>query len=357
MGRVAHELDELLGGVDAGLVAVIEDTEAPDAAAQLRLAVLRGEAHEHDVVAGDGLLSAGASAVGVQLLGDVPAEGHLQDALIESGDLLAAVQRGVKGDALHALQLLQSLDVVGVVPQVLGVLGVGEGTAVEVVDEGAGALVAALASAEDSAHGAVELAGQSLNGLDEVLGGPGVVLQIHILESAGLLKGVLVDGHAVSGHNQRILIHSAVGVGAGLHDTLVDAVDLGQVGLVKHVLQVHHVAVGAPVGDQALGTLHNQVGGALGGDGGVHAVVAGGVVQILHLDGHAGLGGEGVGQLLDLVLILPVADGVGPQGDLRRAGGGGVTGSGLAAAGGLAASGLTARGRIAGGGSAASTGS
>ena len=42
---VADELDKGLGSVDAGLVAVVEDTEAPDTAAQLGLAVIGGESH------------------------------------------------------------------------------------------------------------------------------------------------------------------------------------------------------------------------------------------------------------------------------------------------------------------------
>ena len=146
-------------------------------------------------------------------------------------------------------------------------------------------------------------------------------IQIQVLISARLLEGVEVDGHAVGGHDQRILINRAVGVGAGLHDALVHGVDLGHVGVVKHVAQIHHVAVGAPVGDQALGTFHDQVGRAAGGQGGVDLVVAVGVGQVIHLDGDAGLGGEGVGQGLDGGLIAPLADGIGPQGDLAGPGG------------------------------------
>ena len=75
--------------------------------------------------------------------------------------------------------------------------------------------------------GGVVVAVQGLNGLDEVVGGPGVGVQVQVLVSAGLLEGVQVDGHAVGGHDQGVLVDGAVGVGAGVHHALVDGVDLG----------------------------------------------------------------------------------------------------------------------------------
>ena len=86
------------------LVAVIKDAEAPDAAAQLRVAAFGGESHGEDLVAADGL--ACGSGVSVQLLCNVPAESHLQGAVAEQGDLLAAVDGGIEVDALCIVQSL-----------------------------------------------------------------------------------------------------------------------------------------------------------------------------------------------------------------------------------------------------------
>ena len=93
---------------------------------------------------------AGVVVVGVGLLDQVPAEGHVQDALTEELDLFTAVDGRVKVDAVQAPEQLEGLDVLGRVRGVHGVLGIGEGAAVEVVDQDAGALVAALAAAVDS---------------------------------------------------------------------------------------------------------------------------------------------------------------------------------------------------------------
>lgn len=83
---VGKVLDKGLRSVDLGGVAVIEHAEAPDAALQLALAGLGGEAHENDLLAVVGEL--GIVVVGVELLSDVPAERHLEDALTESGESL-----------------------------------------------------------------------------------------------------------------------------------------------------------------------------------------------------------------------------------------------------------------------------
>ena len=218
-------------------------------------------------------------------------------------------------------------------------VGSGEGAAVEVVDESTGALVAALADAVDSADGVAVLVIERLNGLEELLGGPGVGVLVDVLVGAGLDKGGVVDRHAVGGHDDGVLVGLAV-FGEARGES--GGVDLGLVGIIEHVADVDHVAVGAPVGDETLGAFHDQVGSLLGGDGGVDLVVAVGVGQELDLDLDAGLGGEGVGQSLDDFFVAPVADGVGPKGDLGRLGGSGFGGSGL---GGSSLGGLLGGGR------------
>ena len=65
---------------------------------------------------------AGVVVVAVQLLGNVPAECHLQGAVAEEGDLFAAVDGSVKVDAVGVVQSLDGLDVLS---GVCGVLGVG----------------------------------------------------------------------------------------------------------------------------------------------------------------------------------------------------------------------------------------
>ena len=180
-----------------------------------------------------------------------------------------------------------------------------------------------------------------LNSLQEVLGGPGVGGLVDVLPGAGGLEQVAVDAHAVSGHAQGQLVDSAVSGGAGADDGLIGAVD-DQIG------QVNQVALGAPVGDQTLGTLEDDVGGSAGLDSGVDSVVTVGVVQVL--DSHVDVGVDSVevsDQAVDGSLVAPLTDGVGSEGDadglssrsgllgLALAGGGIVAGAGgrLAAAG------------------------
>ena len=165
---VSEVLDEGLGSLDLGGIAVVEDTEAPDTALQLGLAGLSGECHADDLVAGNSLAGAGACSVGIQLLLDVPAVSNLQNALVEQLDLVAANDSSVEVNTLGVAEGLDSLNVQGIVPGVLGVLSIGEGAAVQVVDQSTGALVAALAAAEDSGNGAGEL---SLNSCDSLQAG------------------------------------------------------------------------------------------------------------------------------------------------------------------------------------------
>ena len=245
----------------------------------------------------------------------VPAEGHLQHALSKQVSLFAAVDGSVEVDAILSVQGLQSLDVLGRVHGVLGVLSVGKGAAVHIVVQSAGALVTALSGAEHSANGLVTGIVQGLNSLQEVLGGPGVGLSVHILPCAGLLEDGLVDGHAVSGHAQGVLVVSATAIVTGSLNGSVD-VSLGLVS--PQVSQVDHLALGAPVGDQTLGSFHDDVGSGVALDGGVDLVVAISVGQVLDLDGDVGISGiELRQQLVDDLLLAPVANGVSPQADLH----------------------------------------
>ena len=134
-------------------------------------------------------------------------------------------------------------------------------------------------------------------------------------------------GHVEHG----VEIDLAVGGGAGSQS---GGQDLLAVGVINHVAQVHHVAVDAPVSYQALGALHDDVGGVAAGEGGVHLVVAVGVGQPLHGDLDAGIRGKLVDQGLYLGLIAPAAHGIDPDGDgvgRSAAGGGGIRGALVAA--------------------------
>ena len=102
IGVSSDEVDEGLGSLDLGSVAVVKDAEAPDTAAQLRVAAGGGECHGHDLVTVVG--QAGVVVVGVQLLSDVPAESHLQSAVAEQGDLVAAHDGSVEVDAVGIVQ-------------------------------------------------------------------------------------------------------------------------------------------------------------------------------------------------------------------------------------------------------------
>ena len=309
VGVCCDEVDEGLGCFDLGLVAVVKDAEAPDTAAQLRVTALGGKGHGEDLVAAVG--QTGVVVVGVQLLCDVPAECHLQRAVAEQGDLLAAVDGSIKVDALCIVQSLDGLDVFGGVSSVLGVGCIGEGAAVHVVDDGAGALVAALAAAINGCDVLVTAIVQCVNGLQEAVGAPGVLVGINILVCAHFLDLGHVDGHAVCGHAQGILVVVTGLVLAGGLDRCVDIL-LGIVG--PQIVQGSHDALLAPVCDQTLRAFHDQVGCAAALDGGVDLVVAVGVVQIL--DGDLDiriLCVEAGDQLLHSLILAPAADGVCPQ--------------------------------------------
>ena len=200
-------------------------------------------------------------------------------------------------------------------------VSIGEGAAVEVVDDRAGTLVAALAGAVDRRDIGI-LGGQQLDGFNELIGGPGVGVQIEILIGADGLEAIKVDGHAVGGHAEGIFIAGALLVEAG---GLNDGKDLCLVAVVPQIGYVDHIALGAPVGDQTLGTFHDEVGRGLALNGSVDLIVAVGVGQVLNRDLDAGIGGLKAGdQLVNDFGVAPAADGIGPQGesDVLRVSGG-----------------------------------
>ena len=209
------------------------------------------------------------------------------------------------------MQGLDGLDVLGGVGSVLGVGCIGKGAAVHVVDDGAGALVAALTCTVDGCNVLVTAVVQGVNGLQEAVGAPGVLVGIDVLVSAHFLDLGHVHGHAVCGHAQGVLVVVAGGILAGRLNGLVDVL-LGIVG--PQVVQRSHDALCAPVCNQTLGTFHDQVGCAAALDGGVHLIVAVGVVQILHSDLDIRiLGVEAGNEVLNGLVIAPAADGVCPQ--------------------------------------------
>ena len=196
-------------------------------------------------------------------------------------------------------------------------VSVGELAGVQVGHQRAGALVAALAAAVDHGSGLIARFIQGVQSLQEVFGGPGVGGFVDVLERARGFKVVVVDDHAVGGHAQGIFVIDAFAVFAGRFHGGAGGDDV-ILGVRPQIGDVQHLASGAPVGNQAFGAFHHDVGGGLGFDGGGHLVVAGGVVQILHLHLDFGMHGVEVGD--DAVhgfFIAPAADGVGPQGDFH----------------------------------------
>ena len=168
---------------------------------------------------------------------------------------------------------------------------------------------------------------------------------VDVLHCVGSLKDGLVDGHAVGGHNQRILVSGAVVCEAGGQS---GGVDFALVGVVEQVSDVYHLALGAPVGNQTLGSFHNQVGGGVAFDSGVDLVVAIGVGQVLNGDLDAGSGLEAGHQLVNGFLVAPATDGVGPQGDFGSGSGCGGFGSSVGSSFGSGGSGSGSSGRLGG---------
>ena len=82
-------------------------------------------------------------------------------------------------------------------------------------------------------------------------------VNVDILVCAGSDKSVIVDRHAVGGHDEGILVAGAVRVEAGRD---ASRVDLCLIGVVPHIGQIDHVALRAPVGDETLRSFHDEVG-------------------------------------------------------------------------------------------------
>ena len=218
---------------------------------------------------------------------------------------------------------------------------VGEGAAVQVVDQSTVALVAALAAAEDHADILVTGIVNGLNSLQEVLGSPGMGILIDVLHCTGLLEDGLVDGHAVSGHAQGVLVvGTAFSLTSGGNRSIGVGQDIGG----PQVAQVNHLTLGAPVGDQALGSFHNQIRSGIAFDGSIDLVVSILVGQVFHGNLDVGISGIELGeQALNSSLIAPLANGVGPQADFG--------GSGRSLGGSLRSGSLgSGRGRSGGGG-------
>ena len=193
-------------------------------------------------------------------------------------------------------------------------LRVGELAGIQVGHQRAGALVAALAAAVDNA-GDVAGSLQRLASVDEALRGPGVGFFINVLQRVRRLEVLPVDDHAVRGHAQRILEILSVRVvargfhrGAGGDDVILR--------IRPQVADVQHFAGGAPVGHQALRAFHDDVRRGLRLDGAGHLIIAGGVVQILHIHRDFGMNSVEVGDdALHRGIVHPAADGIGPQGN------------------------------------------
>ena len=237
--------------------------------------------------------------------------------MVEEGGLLLAVDGLVKLDALGVPQqgqrLLDGLGIHGV-----GGMGiVGEGAAVQIGDQRAGALVAVLAGAVHGGHILAVLVPQGLHRLGELLGGPGTTLQVDVLVGARGHEGIVVDGHALDVHGEGIGVALAV---RGEADAPAGFVDLLLVGVVPHVGQVGQHALSAPDLHQPIRLGQQDVGRHAAVHGGAETVVAGGLVQALHRHMDVGIHRVELGQqVVHRRLIGPVADGICPQRQLDDA--------------------------------------
>ena len=242
---------------------------------------------------------------------------NCEDALAEEVDLVAAHKGSVEVDAILIIEGLQGLVVLIGGDGVSCVVRVREGAAVHVVDKSTGTLVTALACAVDGCHIGLAAVIDCLHCLQEILGGiPGVVLLIQVLKGVCLLKHVPVDCHTVGDHAQRILINLAVRCRACGADRVIQI----RSGIPGHQIgEIHHESPCAPVGDQSLRSLEDQIRCLSALDGGVDLIVAVGVVEIFH--GHLDAGilcieirDEGI----DGCGVSPVSDRVGPERQVCR---------------------------------------
>ena len=251
-------------------------------------------------------------------LSNIPAEGHSEGLIAEQLDLFTAVDGGIEVDAVQGLEQFQSLHVLFGVSGVGSVFRVGEGTAVEVVDQSTGTLVAALSGAVNSTDIFLTVSIQRLDCVDEAVGCPGVVFFIDVLESVSGLEQVVVDGHVVGSHADREFIVGAFRVVAGGFDR---GINFFRVIGRPQISEVDHQSFCTPVGNQTFRTFEDEVRSLTAFDSGVDLVVAIGVVQ--QFDGNMDVRIdfiELVDQSLDGFCVAPVADGVGPEGDVLSRG-------------------------------------
>ena len=192
-------------------------------------------------------------------------------------------------------------------------LRIGEGSTIEVVDDSAGSLVTTLAGAVDICNRLAKVSIEGIHSIDEAFGCPGVGLNVNILVSTGCLESVIVDGHAVCRHNNRILVAGAVSSEAGGY---AGGVDLSEVFFIPQVCKVYHVAFCTPVGNETLRTFHNQIRSILAFNGHVDLVVTVGVVKVLNRNFDAGSSFKVSHQGSDSVSIAPLANRVRPESDL-----------------------------------------
>ena len=158
---------------------------------------------------------------------------------------------------------------------------------------------------------------QRLDGLGELLGGPGACLQIDVLVGACGDEGVIVDGHALHVHGKGVGVALAV---PGEADALAGGVDLLLVGVVPHVGQIGQHALCAPCFDETIRLGQQNVGGHAV-HGGAELVVAGGLVQTLYRHVNVGVYAVELGQQrLHGGRIAPVACGERPQRQLDHGG-------------------------------------
>ena len=160
--------------------------------------------------------------------------------------------------------------------------------------------------------------GQRAKGAYKAVGGPGAGLLVQILKRVGGFKSGAVDDHAVRGHAQRVLVVLAVHALACGHDGLAGGADVGQGLLGPQVAQVQHLAGSAPVGHQTLRAFHDDVRGGAGLNGAGHLIVAGLIVKVLNRHADVGIYGVEIGDDgIHRFGVGPVADGIGPQGDVH----------------------------------------
>ena len=323
---VGKEADQQLGGVDLRLISVIEHTKAPDIPRQAALTSLGGEGHELDGLSVDGLSRIVDHRLGSflfrlvhhrrQLLGKAPAEGDFQRLVVKQRGLLFAVDGVVKRYAVHAAQQFQRLPVGFGIYRIGGVGGIGKFAAVQVRHQCTGALIAVLAGAVHGGRRLAILAVQRLDGLDKLFGGPCAGGQVDVLVSSGRDKGVIVDGHTLHIHGQRIHVAFAV---CGKAGALTDVVDLGLIRVVPHVGKVGQQSLSAPDFHQLFRPSQQQIGRQSAVHGGAHRTICSGLVQALYRYVNVGIDTvELRQQRFHSGLIAPVSGRVGPQRQLNH---------------------------------------